>query len=66
MDSMEKKEEIQSEIIALKQLLTVSDYQALKYAEGQLSDEEYGPIRNERQSYRDKINVLEKELEELQ
>lgn len=55
--------EIQSDIAGLKQLLAATDYQALKHADGALSDEEYEPIRLERQELRDKINVLENELE---
>lgn len=57
-----RAEEIRSEILGLKQLLTQSDYKALKYAEGQMSEEEYADVRKERQNYRDKINALEAEL----
>ena len=58
----EKKTNIESEIAGLKQLLTNSDYKALKHADGALTDEEYEKIRQERQKLRDKINVLEQEL----
>lgn len=51
------------EIIDLKQKLAETDYQAIKYAEGQIGEEEYRPIREQRQAWRDKINELEAELE---
>lgn len=56
---------LESDIRALKQILAQSDYKALKHADGALTDEEYEPIRLERQELRDKINALEDELAEL-
>lgn len=53
------------EIFSLKQLLNDTDYQAIKYAEGQISEEEYAPIKEQRQAWRDRINELETELEKL-
>ena len=47
------------EISQLKKQLSDTDYKAIKYAEGQLTEEEYSPIRLQRQSYRDRINELE-------
>lgn len=47
------------EISMLKAKLAASDYQAIKYAEGHFTDEEYAPIKTERQSFRDRINELE-------
>lgn len=47
------------EISMLKAKLAASDYQAIKYAEGHFTDEEYAPIKAERQSFRDRINDLE-------
>lgn len=55
---LEKTEEL-IEIENLKQKLFATDYQAIKYAEGHLSDEEYASIREQRQSWRDRINELE-------
>ena len=52
-------QEYLEEIETLKQLLANSDYKAIKYAEGQISEEDYVPIRLQRQSYRDRINELE-------
>lgn len=53
---------IKVKIDILKLKLQESDYKAIKYAEGILSEEEYAPIRAERQAIRDEINRLEKEL----
>lgn len=39
--------------------LAKTDYQAIKYAEGWLSEEEYAPIKAHRQSLRDQINSLQ-------
>lgn len=58
----EKRMAIESDIAGLKQILASSDYKALKYAEGQISEEDYAEIRDQRQSLRDKINELEAEL----
>ena len=57
----EKRMAIESDIAGLKQILASSDYKALKY-EGQISEEDYAEIRDQRQSLRDKINELEAEL----
>ena len=48
----------------LKKLLSQSDYQAIKYAEGLLTEEEYAPIKAQRQSWRDEINRLENETQD--
>lgn len=47
------------EILRLKRLLSETDYKAIKYAEGQLSEEEYAPIKAQRQLWREQINALE-------
>ena len=57
----EPKKSIEEQIFELKQKLESSDYKAIKYAEGWISEEEYAPIKAERQALRDKINELEKE-----
>ena len=54
-----QKEQYRLEIQQLKKQLSDTDYKAIKYAEGQLTEEEYSPIRLQRQSYRDRINELE-------
>lgn len=57
-----REKQINEEIKMYKQLLFDSDYKAIKYAEGYYTEEEYNPIRYERQSYRNRINKLEEEL----
>lgn len=51
--------ELNQEINLYKEKLYATDYKAIKYAEGLYTEEEYYPIKAERQSYRDKINELE-------
>lgn len=57
--------QINGEITALKQLLTNSDYKALKYSEGLISDIEYAEIKNYRENLRAQINQFEEELATL-
>ncbi len=47
------------EMVELRQKLQETDYQAIKYAEGAISAEEYAPIKAMRQEWRDRINELE-------
>ncbi|MBO5934086.1 MAG: hypothetical protein J6Q94_01220 [Clostridia bacterium] len=49
----------QFQIDLLKKKLADTDYKAIKYAEGLISDEEYAPVKAERQHFRDEINRLE-------
>lgn len=42
----------------LKELLAKSDYKAIKFAEGEISEEEYAPIREQRRAYREELNEL--------
>ena len=51
---------IDKKIVILKQKLSSTDYKAIKFAEGQMSAEEYEPIKKQRQEWRDEINELEK------
>lgn len=53
------KDQYRLEITQLKKQLSDTDYKAIKYAEGQISEEEYAVIKAERQGYRDRINYLE-------
>lgn len=46
----------------LKCKLKDSDYKAIKYSEGWLTEEEYAPIKAERQALREEINRLEQEI----
>ena len=59
------KQEKLERISELKSLLSATDYKAIKYAEGLLSEEEYSPIKSQRQAYRDEINELERAIYEL-
>lgn len=49
-------------ILNLKKQLQETDYKAIKYAEGWLTEEEYAEIKAERQRIREEINRLEEEL----
>ena len=49
----------ESKIESLKQQLTDTDYIAIKYAEGWISDTDYADTKMMRQSWRDEINKLE-------
>ena len=53
------KDQYRLEIQQLKKQLSDSDYKAIKFAEGQISEEEYTSVKTERQGYRDRINELE-------
>lgn len=50
---------IQNTISQLKQNLKDTDYQAIKYAEGEISPEDYAPIKAQRRLWRAEINRLE-------
>lgn len=50
------------QILELKAQLQKTDYKAIKYSEGWLSDEEYAETKAERQRIREEINRLEQEL----
>jgi hypothetical protein len=56
---------IKWKIRQLKNKLSKTDYQAIKYAEGVLSASEYAPVKIQRQAWRDEINRLEAELKSL-
>lgn len=48
-----------TKISELKALLSQTDYKAIKYAEGLITEEEYAPIKAQRQLWRDEINRIE-------
>ena len=54
-----QREEWQEEIRTLKQSLAETDYKAIKYAEGVLTDEDYQATGIQRQAWRRRINELE-------
>lgn len=55
-------DEIQRKISEAKAKLSETDYQAIKYAEGFISEADYAQIKAQRQAWRDEINALEAEL----
>lgn len=60
---MSEKELAKLEIKELKAKLDATDYQAIKYAEGELSEMEYEPTRVLRRGWRARINELEARYE---
>lgn len=61
VETMAKKEVALSRIMELKQKLFDTDYQAIKYSEGLISEVEYAPIKEQRQEWRDEINRIEQD-----
>lgn len=59
-------QQYEKEINSYKQKLVDSDYKAIKYAEGEISAEDYQPIKVERQSYRSRINELQDLIKEME
>lgn len=53
------KELAEREIATLKRNLAHTDYQAIKYAEGVMTESEYAPIRQQREDWRYRINYLQ-------
>ena len=56
-----QEQQRRNRIAELKSLLAATDYQAIKYAEGQLSASEYAEMKKQRQAWRDEINLLEED-----
>lgn len=54
---------INREINELKKNLFDTDYKAIKYSEGLLTDKEYAEVKAQRQAWRDEINRLEEKLQ---
>lgn len=54
--------EINRQIAELKQKLSDTDYKAIKYSEGWLTDEEYAEVKAQREEWRSAINKLEERL----
>ena len=54
-----QREEYAAEIRTLKQSLADTDYKAIKYAEGVMTDEDYQETGIQRQAWRRRINELE-------
>ncbi len=65
-ESMILIEQYQSEIIELKKYLADTDYKAIKFAEGELSESDYREDKSQRHDARARINELESLIEELE
>lgn len=64
-ESMILIEQYQSEIAELKKYLCDTDYKAIKFAEGEISEEAYREDKSQRHDARVRINELESLIEEL-
>lgn len=60
-----KNELANLEIAKYKDFLKQTDYQAIKYAEGELTEEEFAETKAKRKEWRAKINALEEQLKAL-
>lgn len=56
---------LKQRINELKRKLRSTDYKAIKYAEGLISEYDYAPIKAEREGYRAEINSLESQIAEI-
>lgn len=56
---------LQTGINLLKSYLKSTDYKAIKYAEGEITAEEYAETKAKRRAWRAEINALEAELKAL-
>ena len=65
-ESMILIEQYQVEIIELKKYLSDTDYKAIKFAEGELSESDYQDDKIKRHDARVRINELESLIEELE
>ena len=63
---MDKTAELKNNIVILKAKLRATDYKAIKFAEGELSAEEYEETRLQRKAWREQINTLEIELKQME
>ena len=58
----DNRQVVEREISELKHKLSDTDYKAIKYAEGFLTEEEYKETKAQRQMWRDRINELESKI----
>ena len=65
-ESMILIEQYQSEIIELKKYLVDTDYKAIKFAEGEITESDYQEVKSQRHDARVRINELESLIEELE
>ena len=65
-ESMILVEQYQSEIVKLKKYLSDTDYKAIKFAEGEITESDYQEVKSQRHDARVRINELESLIEELE
>jgi hypothetical protein len=65
-ESMILIEKYQSEIVELKKYLSDTDYKAIKFAEGEITESDYQEVKLQRHDARARINELESLIEELE
>lgn len=58
----DNRQVVKREIVELKRKLSDTDYKAIKYVEGFLTEEEYKETKAQRQMWRDRINELESKI----
>ena len=58
-------EQYQAEIVELKKYLSDTDYKAIKFAEGEITESDYQEVKSQRHDARVRINELESLIEEL-
>lgn len=59
-------EQYQSEILELKKYLSDTDYKAIKFAEGEITESDYQEVKSQRHDARVRINELESMIEQLE
>ena len=64
-ESMILIEQYQSEIVELKKYLSDTDYKAIKFAEGEITESDYREVKSQRHDARVRINELESLIEQL-
>ena len=62
--SRERRIAINRAIFEIKGKLAKTDYQAIKFAEGEMTAEEFAPIKAQRKEWRAQINALQEELQQ--
>ena len=60
----ERQKALFSETKLLKELLSQTDFKAIKYSEGAYTEEEYAPVKKARAEWRARINEIEMEFVE--
>ena len=60
-----KQKNLQFKIAVLIDKLSATDYQAIKFAEGEMTEEEFAPIREQRRAWRVEINLLEEQIKTI-